>query len=380
MAGNSPTLVSSTVGGKVPLMIGFCLTNAARIDDIKLWHFGNQQIGPTYNLVYNYSFRDLGPYDVYVELGSIDKEGNFVPDGRVSNKIRIQVDPAPTLNFLSRSPDQWEAVIMEGDSVGFDISLKTDAWVHWTWDDTPIPEKNKEWISPSHRYSTAGTYNPFLAVNQDGSNLEDDWQFQVLVLPTYQMGKLGNMVIGVQGNPAYFWVSDKLYFLVQNQDNTVDSKLPIFNDPKITYLWCLGDGPSFYSDKILPPHKYGSSGSYQVTCSVIIGNTTWLTLSKTITVLDNPSIDIVSVSSTPSVTTIMVTGKGFPPEKSITLTLYASDGTIIDQNSVMAISNGQFTNVDNLLQPTKLAPGTYTITAQDIGNQVSQTKIFTVTQ
>lgn len=119
---SSPQLHLQVSSPKVynPATVGFLLTGVT-IAPLKMWHFGENVIGPIHDLVYNYyNFPPSDhPYDVFVEIVIIEN-GKIVPSGLFSNTVRIEV--------LDRKPEfdvyQTEAVIYKGNFIGLAVSSK----------------------------------------------------------------------------------------------------------------------------------------------------------------------------------------------------------------------------------------------------------------
>lgn len=359
-----------------PLTVGFVLSGNDNGDQT-MWYFDDYPIGPSYNIVYNKTFQDSRTHTVRVETGKWINT-DWKPDA-TTDTMTINVLSAPLQNDYIGKIDQMESIIINGQSIGISVSSPTltsinGDWI-WDWGDSAIDGPQRNYSNPSHIYNKvpneAERYTVQLALSQYlGPPLQDHWSFPVMVLPI-QTPTGGNIVAtDTFGNQYFFWVGGQLSLSVQ-PDNNPKRTAPILSDPNATYEWSLKSPPG--SNAILsnpnsqmPSFVPDISGSYNIACNVMSGNIIWFPLSKSIYILNKPSI-IPNISQTPTGAEVTVTGDGFPPGIDVAVIVegYPGINTLESANSF-----GQFTT-KNPLDVAALSPGTYYITASDTEKYVN---------
>ena len=361
-----------------PLEVGFYLAGDRHdVHYIKRWYFGDDG-GYTEALdyVFTHTYRVIVPegFQAIVESGNY-QDGDIWVRENISNPVTIHTNNPPPLHFLSGAVSQWKGYLTPGDSVGISVSLQSYGELTWKWNDpySNQDEINSHDLNPSHKYTQKGPYTISLNVTSPGVNPTDIWFFFVLVIE--EKDPSGDFtVVSSDGNPI-------LRTNVPLNFSVTSNSLPAASLPR------LGDGQKYYwffyslDPNAKPQYKsgdhvqfqYTKGGNYKVVLNVTDrSGTPWLTIPKTVTVLDAPS---VTPEPSPDWNDLTVTGKGFPQNEMIDVSI---NGHANITGQGMSDSGGQFETISPL-DISSLTPGNYIVIAQS-NSQGPVSAPFTIPQ
>lgn len=383
------TFLYSTDRGTAPLTVGFLLREVP-VNSLKVWHFidskGNDSSDgnhPVCDLVVNYTFSRADVYQVYVGYVSW-QNGKYVEYDK-SPAITINVSPTPPFQIIDKNPLQWQGVIMEGSSVAILLSSKVGGddgslLVNWHWGDNTIDTQTRDLQSPNHIYGISKICQGHLTIDEvTGSGVppQDQWNFYVLVLSPAEFYKDGYYSVKMEnldrpGYEPYCWPGDRMQFSIEDVGSIPVKLPPVDPTQGMEFLWNLGDGATAKGPQS-GPCMYSNPGPYNVTCTVRNGDLDLITISASITVLPNPFVFSIP-TSVPSGqnAVISVTGRGFLPDRDVSIELYDNNGNLVGNDVRTADSAGVFT--DDQFQLAALPSGNYKMTAYVTLNNAIRTE------
>lgn len=250
-------LNASSINGSAPLTVGFFLADST-ISDKKRWHFGDE-LEENNNLLCTHTYQNTGTYVVWVDiLNEIDEVVERSNEVTVNVNNRLQ-----HINF-----NQWEAIVYEGNSVGFSIShdIVGDPRITWDWGDGTTNSSDDvqfkhDKLNPHHVYDNAGTYAGRVTITEQtakGNGITESKEFTILVLQNLMDidGFIQITSVQRQGNEG----------LPINTDLTFQAQVTGVDNNRYSFVWDFGDKNG--GSGLQTSHRYSKSGTYHVRCTI----------------------------------------------------------------------------------------------------------------
>ncbi|WP_157832496.1 hypothetical protein [Candidatus Nitrosotenuis chungbukensis] len=276
-------LKMSSLDGIGRLTIGFFL-NGTDNRCMKHWDFGDgQKRGSVYNIIENHQYDhdfDGKPYDRYTFHGHVNVTDPYYDPNRLDPIIqRFNVTVLKNPNEIISNVNQLQAVVVQGDSVGFSISTKNiKSKTKWTFEEQSIQSQPYR-LAEHYKYNKVGIINGNVTVwpdinHPDPDYLSEYWKFAVLVVPkTMTTWKITAIESGYGNHDWDTWHANKpIKFSCESAANShVESTLDGVNHRNRYYVWDFGDNSTGKTNEPFVEHVYGYANvtkNYLVTCDV----------------------------------------------------------------------------------------------------------------
>lgn len=216
---------ASGLSGCTPFTVNF--TNSTTGSPVYTWDFGD---GTTSALATpSHTYSSVGVYTVsLIATQGTCADTLFVPN-------MISVEASPVAGFTSSSPCLGDSVHFTNTTLANGTTISGYSW------DFGDGTTSSSLVSPTHYYSSAGSYTVTLVVSTTGS-CPDTVQQNVIVLPKPSVSFTTSASSGCDS------------LTVQFSNTTTGAS---------TYHWLFGDGDT--SNVFSPSHTYTAPGTYNVT-------------------------------------------------------------------------------------------------------------------
>ena len=298
--GREVTLRTNTLQGISPLTIGFLLIGTDKQFESKTWFFGDDsQEGPTFNNIENhvYSYNFDNTTDIsHTFYGHVDvSEYQYGIAGKLVTTKQFNVTVLKNTNKYISNFNQYQGVILKGDSTAFSIATSAKSWTGWNFEKSMPTVAPEEPYSQSehHKYNAVGIINGNVSatpITGRVENVTEYWNFSVLVIPktTTTVEIVEREGSGVPESGKDEWhVNKQIKFYVNRNTSSNGRPAPGTDVPQHSFKWNFGDNTETiitHGDE-WPSHKYKESGSYLVKCDATFENNLKFQLSKTVNII-----------------------------------------------------------------------------------------------
>lgn len=229
-----------------------------------LWKFGDGVISTDVHPTHAYN--SFGNYEI--KLFGYDKDG-CVDSSAGQTMIKILERPVANFDYMPVFPKLPDAKVDFNATPTILSANVSDLTYDWDFGDGNYPENNFTQKSPSHTYSTSGTFLITLKVANQGCD-----------------NSITKSLFVEDPKPEIEFTADTL-------EGCVPFKVNFKNSTKfvVTYRWIFGDGsPDSYEKE--PSHTFNIPGTWSVTLVATgTGGTSTLTKQYLITTYPKPTLD-----------------------------------------------------------------------------------------
>lgn len=323
--------------GDAPVMAAFFLNDPQNIGLEKTWYWDDGKAENNSVNVNNHRYTLEGTNKTSKTFqGSVVEWSSFKPLTAYGYaNFSVTVTRSQETTVLDKL-DQWESVIIQGDSVGFSTSTKSnfpDPIFTWRWNDTSIdPVLSGLYPNPSHKYADPAIYNGSML--EQGPGASDTKKFCVLVLPSAAPTTV-KMNVSFYGDTGQtqFYPGHALRFDTISYTGTGARPSDTANAYNATSEWNFGDGGrelQWCNDRqhtIDNCYTYSKAGNYTVRYNGTDQLGFPVNLTKTIMVFPLPSISILQLHNANGKQVFHVKGQNFSPEAKDILFVLCFDGS-----------------------------------------------------
>lgn len=331
------SLQMSCSSGSDPLEVGFFLNDPYNIYRLKTWYWGDgTQENNTVNVNnHRYALQNKSETS-HTFSGNVTEWTNLgKPYGYANFTINLI---KPKKMIMLSGFDQFEAVIIKNDYVGFSTSVNsTSPKFTWDWNDNST-NSGPQFFNPSHKYKEVSRYNGTLSV-QDPNGI-DTKKFCVLVLSDLETRTGAINIRNWESNQEQFHINHPLQFTTQwSVGNKAPPPESFYNS---TSEWIFGDNrpweycqrDHYYSNC----HTYIRDGNYNVTYHGIDKYDHPVILSKTVKILPLPSIHLELLQNG---TNVVVNGYNFTSSIQVIVSFDGTNPSITSNTD----ENGTFSTI-----------------------------------
>jgi PKD repeat protein len=287
---------------------------------------------PVISTAYNpagVTYRNVGSHPVVLNIK--DTNGNVIQ--RYEGTANI--NPTTTVgNFTANNVCLGNPVVFNNTSVGADSQVAS-----WHWDFGDSNTSNLK--NPTHTYTSAGTYNVTLTVNNlNGCSNSITKQVTVSAGVTADFQEVATACVGQA---------------INFQNLSTYTNLPF--DEANGFYWDFGDGT--YSPFENPTKTYTTAGTYTITLTAKDQAGCTNTISKNITILNNPSVAFnvptnICAGSPVQFTSVTSNASEF-------LWLFEGHGTSTEANPTITFSQAGFYDVTLQVKNSNNCINTFTV-------------------